>query len=159
MIKNKYKFKYKCFSVCECVGMHLCIVDSRCGDPGQGAEPGVKLQTLWTLRGQALAGRGVCFLHTGRHREALQDLQLGLQASPGTEHLRVQHIKSLCSKWLDFYFLKYFLYIIEPLLVIGNQFLQKQLLEIFEALLPHHLIHTKLSWLCHKMLILPQSYS
>lgn len=67
---------------------HLYIIDGRCGDPGNWEEAGIKLQTLQRLKGQALAGRGVCFMHTGKHREALQDLQLGLQASPGTEHLR-----------------------------------------------------------------------
>ncbi|KAJ8263071.1 hypothetical protein COCON_G00155280 [Conger conger] len=67
--------------------------DSWCGDPGQGA--GVKLQTLRTLKSQALAGRGVCFLLTGRHREALQDLQLGLQASPGMEHAELWLVEAL----------------------------------------------------------------
>ncbi|KAJ8380433.1 hypothetical protein SKAU_G00012110 [Synaphobranchus kaupii] len=60
--------------------------DGQCRDPGDWQAAGIKLQILQRLKGLALAGRGVCFMHIGKQKEALQDFQMSLQASPGTEH-------------------------------------------------------------------------
>lgn len=40
--------------------------------------------TLEAAKGQALAGRGLCFLEKGQLKEALRDLHLSLQILPGT---------------------------------------------------------------------------
>ncbi|XP_056314227.1 Fanconi anemia group G protein [Danio aesculapii] len=45
-----------------------------------------KVSTLETAKGQALAGRGLCFLERGQLKEALRDLHLGLQMSPGCKN-------------------------------------------------------------------------
>ncbi|XP_073716332.1 Fanconi anemia group G protein [Misgurnus anguillicaudatus] len=42
-----------------------------------------RVLTLEAAKGQALAGRGVCFLEKGQLKEALRDLHLSLQISPG----------------------------------------------------------------------------
>lgn len=44
------------------------------------------LWALQRLKGLALAGRGICFTQRDQLREALRDLQLSLQASPGCMH-------------------------------------------------------------------------
>lgn len=44
-----------------------------------------KVLTLEKAKGQALAGRGLCFLERGQLKEALRDLHLGLQMFPGIQ--------------------------------------------------------------------------
>ncbi|KAJ8285158.1 hypothetical protein GJAV_G00022930 [Gymnothorax javanicus] len=60
--------------------------DVECGGSGSREADGLELQTLQRLKGLALAGRGVCSMRSGKLKEALQDLQLSLQASPGMQH-------------------------------------------------------------------------
>lgn len=47
---------------------------------------GTDLCVLQRLKGLSLAGRGISFSQTDQLREALRDLQLSLQAFPGTHH-------------------------------------------------------------------------
>lgn len=42
-----------------------------------------RIVTLEAAKGQALAGRGLCFLERGQLKEALRDLHLSLQMTPG----------------------------------------------------------------------------
>ncbi|XP_035292276.1 Fanconi anemia group G protein isoform X1 [Anguilla anguilla] len=69
--------------------------DGQFMDPGDGQAAGIKLQTLQRLKGLALAGRGVCFMHARKQKEALQDFQLSLQASPGSEHADLWLVEAL----------------------------------------------------------------
>ncbi|KAK9974506.1 hypothetical protein ABG768_022596 [Culter alburnus] len=45
-----------------------------------------RMVTLEAAKGQALAGRGLCFLERGQLKEALRDLHLSLQMSPGCKN-------------------------------------------------------------------------
>ncbi|XP_051543177.1 Fanconi anemia group G protein isoform X2 [Myxocyprinus asiaticus] len=45
-----------------------------------------KMLTLDAAKGQALAGRGLCFLEKGQLKEALRDLHLSLQICPGCKN-------------------------------------------------------------------------
>ncbi|XP_028852484.1 Fanconi anemia group G protein isoform X2 [Denticeps clupeoides] len=45
-----------------------------------------KFETLQRLRGLVLAGRGMCFMDQGQWKEALRDLKLSLQTSPGLQN-------------------------------------------------------------------------
>lgn len=42
-----------------------------------------RIVILEAAKGQALAGRGLCFLEKGQLKEALRDLHLSLQMTPG----------------------------------------------------------------------------
>lgn len=42
-----------------------------------------RMVTVEAAKGQALAGRGLCFLEGGQLKEALRDLNLSLQMTPG----------------------------------------------------------------------------
>uniref|UniRef100_A0A673K8H5 Fanconi anemia group G protein homolog n=1 Tax=Sinocyclocheilus rhinocerous TaxID=307959 RepID=A0A673K8H5_9TELE len=53
-----------------------------------------RMVTLEAAKGQALAGRGFCFLERGELKEALRDLHLSFQMTPGS------HIKMLLSEVL-----------------------------------------------------------
>uniref|UniRef100_A0A672T3L2 FA complementation group G n=1 Tax=Sinocyclocheilus grahami TaxID=75366 RepID=A0A672T3L2_SINGR len=53
-----------------------------------------RMVTLEAAKGQALAGRGLCFLERGELKEALRDLHLSFQMTPGS------HIKMLLSEVL-----------------------------------------------------------
>lgn len=54
--------------------------------PGNSEVMVDKVSTLETAKGHALAGRGLCFLESGQLKEALRDLHLGLQMSPGCKN-------------------------------------------------------------------------
>ncbi|XP_058633403.1 Fanconi anemia group G protein isoform X2 [Onychostoma macrolepis] len=45
--------------------------------------------TLEATKGQALAGRGLCFLERGQLKEALRDLHLSLQMTPGCKNVKM----------------------------------------------------------------------
>ncbi|XP_073697431.1 Fanconi anemia group G protein [Garra rufa] len=48
-----------------------------------------RMGTLEAAKGQALAGRGLCFLERGQLKEALRDLHLSLQMTPGCKNIRM----------------------------------------------------------------------
>lgn len=54
--------------------------------PGNSEVMVDKVSTLETAKGHSLAGRGLCFLERGQLKEALRDLHLGLQMSPGCKN-------------------------------------------------------------------------
>lgn len=54
-----------------------------------------KVLTLEKAKGQALAGRGLCFLERGQLKEALRDLHLGLQMFPGCKNTEMWLAKVL----------------------------------------------------------------
>lgn len=54
--------------------------------PGNSEVMVDKVSTLETAKGHSLAGRGLCFLESGQLKEALRDLHLGLQMSPGCKN-------------------------------------------------------------------------
>lgn len=55
---------------------------------------GTHLCVLQKLKGLSLAGRGISFTQTDQLKEALRDLQLSLQASPGIHRFLVTHFDS-----------------------------------------------------------------
>ncbi|XP_043094356.1 Fanconi anemia group G protein isoform X2 [Puntigrus tetrazona] len=48
-----------------------------------------RIMTLEVAKGQALAGRGLCFLEKGQLKEALRDLHLSLQMTPGCKTFKM----------------------------------------------------------------------
>ncbi|KAG1937327.1 Fanconi anemia group G protein [Pimephales promelas] len=48
-----------------------------------------RMATLEAAKGQALAGRGCCFLERGQLKEALRDLHLSLQMTPGCKNTKM----------------------------------------------------------------------
>ncbi|KAI2664500.1 hypothetical protein H4Q32_002725 [Labeo rohita] len=48
-----------------------------------------RIVTLEAAKGQALAGRGLCFLERGQLKEALRDLHLSLQMTPGCKNIKM----------------------------------------------------------------------
>lgn len=54
-----------------------------------------RMVTLEAAKGQALAGRGLCFLERGQLKEALRDLHLSLQMSPGFQLICFHYSESV----------------------------------------------------------------
>ncbi|XP_019907779.2 Fanconi anemia group G protein isoform X2 [Esox lucius] len=65
------------YTRCISLLMKVCVVQTGCVKQGLG------VRNLQRLKGLALAGRGISFIHRDQNREALRDLQLSLQAASG----------------------------------------------------------------------------
>ncbi|KAL7836497.1 hypothetical protein AOLI_G00277810 [Acnodon oligacanthus] len=65
------------------------------GNLGQTEDSDNKMATLGALKGQTLAGRGVCFVERGQLKEALRDFQLSLQASSGCRSTEMWLVETL----------------------------------------------------------------
>ncbi|XP_036454505.1 Fanconi anemia group G protein [Colossoma macropomum] len=62
---------------------------------GQTGDSDNKVATLEALKGQTLAGRGMCFVERGQLKEALRDFQLSLQASSGCRNTEMWLVETL----------------------------------------------------------------
>lgn len=77
------------FDVCTCFMYHylhgfIKLLDWKQKHLGNTEAMVERMLTLEAAKGQALAGRGLCFLERDQLKEALRDLHLSLQITPGT---------------------------------------------------------------------------